>query len=137
MQNVIVNARMMRTYTRVYWQSFADYELDTVAYYERPWLKQLRRLRSGEGIDWTQIPLHQVIKQQLGAWLQPQPVVRSYPHHLSHAAAGFQTSPFERATVVVIDAIGEFDTATIYGAEYDPQVVLCTGAYGCNATHAA
>ena len=43
------------------------------------------------------------------------------PHHLSHAAAGFQTSPFERATVVVIDAIGEFDTATIYGAEYDRQ----------------
>jgi carbamoyltransferase len=34
---------------------FCDYEIDTVAYYERPWLKQLRRLRSGEGIDWNAI----------------------------------------------------------------------------------
>jgi carbamoyltransferase len=39
-------------------------------------------------------------------------------HHLSHAAAGFQTSTFDRATVVVIDAIGEFETTSIYGAEY-------------------
>jgi carbamoyltransferase len=99
---------------------FCDYELDTVAYYERPWLKQLRRLRSGEGIDWNAITTDQVIEQQLGEWLQHPPrQTASYSHHLSHAAAGFQTSPFERATVVVIDAIGEFDTVSIYGAEYD------------------
>ena len=101
---------------------FCDYELDTVAYYERPWLKQLRRLRSGEGIDWNAITTQQVIEQQLGSWLQRPPrSIASYPHHLSHAAAGFQTSPFDRATVVVIDAIGEFDTVSIWGAEYDPQ----------------
>ena len=99
---------------------FCEYELATIAYYERPWLKQLRRLRSGEGIDWQNITTGQVIKNQLGPWLSYLPRhIRSYPHHLSHAAAGFQTSPFERATVVVIDAIGEFDTATIWGAEYD------------------
>jgi carbamoyltransferase len=99
---------------------FCDYEIDTVAHYERPWLKQLRRLRSGEGIDWSQITTQQAVRQQLGSWLQHPPrCTVSYPHHLSHAAAGFQTSPFERATVVVIDAIGEFDTASIYGAEYD------------------
>ena len=99
---------------------FCELELTTIAYYERPWLKQLRRLRSGEGINWSQITTGQVIEQQLGAWLRHRPEhIRSYPHHLSHAAAGFQTSPFDRATVVVIDAIGEFDTASIYGAEYD------------------
>jgi carbamoyltransferase len=38
---------------------------------------------------------------------------------LCHAAAGFQTSPFEDATVVVIDAIGEFDTITIWNAWYE------------------
>jgi len=98
---------------------FADYDVDTVAYYERPWLKQLRRLRSGEGIDWSNITTGQVIQQQLGTWLKHPPErMVSYPHHLSHAAAGFQTSPFDQATVVVIDAIGEFDTATIYAAEY-------------------
>ena len=101
-------------------EEFCDYDIDTIAYYERPWLKQLRRLRSGEGIDWTAITTGQVIQQQLGGWLQHRPRrMTSYSHHLSHAAAGFQTSPFERATVVVIDAIGEFDTVSIWGAEYD------------------
>jgi carbamoyltransferase len=101
---------------------FCEYKLDTVAYYERPWLKQLRRLRSGEGIDWSSVTTGQVIQQQLGSWLQHPPRrTVSYSHHLSHAAAGFQTSPFDRATVVVIDAIGEFDTVSIWGAEYNPQ----------------
>jgi len=45
--------------------------------------------------------------------------VSTHGHHLSHAAAGFQTSPFDQATVVVIDAIGEWDSATIWAAEYD------------------
>ena len=99
---------------------FCEYELETIAYYERPWLKQLRRLRSGEGMDWSNITTQQAVKNQLGPWLTHRPQhIRSYGHHLSHAAAGFQTSPFERATVVVVDAIGEWDTASIYGAEYD------------------
>jgi carbamoyltransferase len=50
---------------------------------------------------------------------QEPDVVHSFNHHLSHAAGGFQTSPYDRATVVVIDAIGEWDTISIWGAEYD------------------
>ena len=42
---------------------------------------------------------------------------------MSHAAAGFQTSPYDDATVVVIDAIGEFDTISIYNAWYDKNGV--------------
>jgi len=34
-------------------------------------------------------------------------------------SSGFQTSPYDDATVVVIDAIGEFDTISIYNAYYD------------------
>lgn len=99
-----------------------EYELDTIAYYERPWLKQLRRLRSGEGVDWSSITTQQVVQQQLGTWLQHPPRrITSYAHHLSHAAAGFQTSPFTKATVVVIDAIGEWDTVSIYAARYNAQ----------------
>ena len=62
------------------------------------------------------------LKKQLGTWYQ-RPAARevAYPHHLSHAASGFQTSPFDRATVVVIDAIGEFDTVSIWGAEYTAE----------------
>jgi len=95
-----------------------DYgSINHIAYYERPWAKQLRRLRSGEGIQWDQLTVTQILNKQLGpgSW----PTISTYNHHLSHAAAGFQTSPYDRATVVVIDAIGEFDTISIWGAEYD------------------
>ena len=87
-----------------------------VAYYERPWKKQLRRLYSGEGIDWNAITLNQVLRKHLRGIRFPE--YSSHNHHLSHAAAGFQTSPFNRATVVVIDAIGEWDTISIWAAEY-------------------
>jgi carbamoyltransferase len=35
-------------------------------------------------------------------------------HHLSHAAGGAFTSPFEEAAVLVMDAIGEFETTSIW-----------------------
>jgi len=99
-----------------------NYDFDTVAYYERPWAKQLRRLYTGEGVQWNQLTVRSIIKKQLGLELYKQVRhVHSYNHHLSHAAAGFQTSTFDRATVVVIDAIGEWDTITIWGAEYDSR----------------
>jgi carbamoyltransferase len=103
-------------------QEFCEYPIDTIAYYERPWLKQLRNFVSGQGIDWSNITLRQVLQNQLGNWLQHPPEhTRTYSHHLCHAAAGFQTSSFDRATCVVIDAIGEFDTISIWGAEYDTK----------------
>jgi carbamoyltransferase len=95
------------------------WQYDTIAWYERPWLHNLQQIYSGQrpNTAWT---THGALKQQLGAWYQkPAENERSYPHHLSHAAAGFQTSPYDRATVVIIDAIGEFDTISIWGAEYD------------------
>jgi len=98
----------------------AGYSIDTIAYYERPWVKQLRNFRAGQGVDWSSVGLQQVLNKQLGpAFRNWTGTTRCYNHHLSHAAAGFQTSSFDRATVVVIDAIGEFDTISIWGAEYD------------------
>ena len=98
-----------------------DYQYATVAFYERPWMHNVQQLYSGQHQlgPWT---TRGALQQHLGAWYS-RPARRevAYPHHLSHAAAGFQTSPFERATVVVVDAVGELDTVSIYGAEYDPQ----------------
>ena len=91
---------------------------DTVAYYERPWAKQLRRLYSGEGIEWNKLSAKRIIEQQFNDKMLIRNRVKTYNHHLSHAAAGFQTSPYDRATVVVIDAIGEWDTISIWAAEY-------------------
>ena len=84
-------------------------------YYERPWVKALRQVRSGEGFNWP------TWKKILGDTYvhMGEPKIRTHGHHLCHVAAGFQTSPFEDATVVVIDAIGEFDTITIWDAWYD------------------
>jgi carbamoyltransferase len=96
--------------------------IDTVAYYERPVMKQLRQWYSGQGIEWNRLSVKKNIHDQIGhANWQDVKHYKNYNHHLSHAAGGFQTSPFERATVVVIDAIGEWDTISIWGAEYDSK----------------
>ena len=91
-----------------------------VAYYETPWKKQLRRLYSGEGIEWNKLSTKKILTEQFGGWAHI-PSYSSHNHHLSHAAAGFQTGPYDRATVVVIDAIGEWDTISIWAAEYDSR----------------
>jgi carbamoyltransferase len=98
------------------------WDFGTIAYYERPWNKQLRQIYSGQGLEWNKLTTRQILAQQIGNAL-PEGMAKSkiinYNHHLSHAAAGFQTSPYDRATVVVIDAIGEWDTISIWGAKYD------------------
>jgi carbamoyltransferase len=94
-----------------------DYELH---YYERPVKKYLRRLRAGEkpsllsmftcmniGLNYTKLLRNGKYR-----------TLHTHDHHLTHAAAGFQTSSFDDATVVVIDSIGEFETITIWDATY-------------------
>jgi carbamoyltransferase len=98
----------------------AEYGPDVVAYYERPWVKQIRQWYAGQGIEWNKLTTKQILRKQLGGQIEPDRVL-SFNHHLSHAAAGFQTSPYEHATVVVIDAIGEWDTISIWAAEYNAQ----------------
>ena len=98
-----------------------EWDYETVAFYERPWLHNIQQWRSGQRQygPWT---TRSALKQHLGEWYQhPAHKEVCYPHHLSHAAAGFQTSLFDRAAVVVIDAIGEMDTISIYLAQYDDQ----------------
>jgi len=100
------------------WDACNTGGVDHMAYYETPWKKQLRQLYSGQGIEWNKLTTGQILQQQLKGFF-PSASHSCYGHHLSHAASGFQTSPYDRATVVVIDAIGEWDTITIWGAEYD------------------
>ena len=87
-----------------------------IAYYERPWLKKTRQLYAGQYKD----IFAPSIEHKLGeVWPRSyMPKIEYHGHHLSHAAAGFQTSPYDDATVVVIDAIGEWDTVSIWDARY-------------------
>jgi carbamoyltransferase len=100
-------------------QECCNYNIDTVAFYERPWMHNLQQWRSGQGLygPWR---AKTAIRKHLGTWYQ-EPARREicFPHHLSHAAAGFQSSPYNSAAVVVIDAIGELDTVSIFRAWYD------------------
>ena len=94
------------------------YAPDTIAYYEKPLSKQLRQWYAGQGLNTQALTLKQVIRQETGGWFLDAKKL-SFDHHKCHAAAGFQTSTFDKATVVVIDAIGEWDTISIWGASYD------------------
>ena len=95
-------------------------------YYERPWLKAIREFMSGQWSRGLKSPLssREIIGEDfISAWpdTQLKNKVKNKPHHKCHAAAGFQTSPYDEATVVVIDAIGEIDCATIWHAYYDKK----------------
>ena len=94
------------------------YDIQSIAYYERPWLHNIQKLISGQRPlgDWR---LRSVLENQLGKSFIRDKSLMCFPHHLSHAAAGFQTSPFDSAAVVVIDAIGELDTISIFFAKFD------------------
>ena len=72
---------------------------DVIAFYEKHWLKQTRRLYSGQG--W---------KSNTSTY------DKSFYHHETHAAAGFYTSKFDSCNILVIDAIGEWDTVSIWKA---------------------
>lgn len=101
----------------------SEHEIHHISYYENPYVKQCRRFMSGEGIDWNNLTVNRILKNQFGKTFlnKHNPTVSYHSHHLCHAAAGFQTSSFDKATVVVIDAIGEFETVSIWTAEYINQ----------------
>ena len=93
-----------------------------VHYYERPYVKAIRQFFAKQEIGplnpVTIIGNHHLYAMNSMAKMQ-RGGVKTHNHHLCHAAAGFQTSPFNDATVVVIDAIGEMDTISIWDATYD------------------
>ncbi len=80
---------------------------EVIHWYEKPKLRAMRRFLAGQGL------VRFSVRQYLKEFGLDVPVLFAY-HHESHAAAGFYTSRFDSATALVIDAIGEFDTASIW-----------------------
>ena len=84
---------------------------DLIAYYEKPWLKKIRiALHGGFGGGKPKFKEHPRLKNV---------PVKYFSHHQSHAAAGYYTSRFTNAVIVVLDAIGEFETSTIWSGHND------------------
>ena len=77
---------------------------ELVCWYENPYKKTLRQILAGQG--WIQN-----VKKYVDA------PIKYYDHHYTHACAGYFTSKFDDCCVVVIDAIGEFQTLTIWEAK--------------------
>ena len=85
---------------------------DKIFWYENPWTKKARQVYAGQyrtAIDLTKLPSYHLKEVGLG----DIPIVYT-PHHASHASTGYYTSKFDSAAVVVIDAIGEWESITIW-----------------------
>jgi carbamoyltransferase len=84
------------------WEDALQYgKSDVTAYYEKPWLKRFRLFRHGGAANWKPTHSYDV----------------SFKHHYSHACAGYYTSYFNKAAIVVLDAMGEFATSTVWTAD--------------------
>jgi carbamoyltransferase len=103
-------------------------DLDQIIFYEDPKLK-LRRLWDQVIADWPrsrhmfehEIPRfvqHKFpIARQIQGHLGYRGAISCSAHHRSHAASAFFTSPFERAVIVTVDGVGEFETAAVHLGE--------------------
>ncbi len=93
---------------------------DRVVYYERPLLKKTRQAYAGQ---WSEVFSRTNVPQNyLNAF--GIKIDEYVSHHESHAAAGFFTSPFYDAMVLTVDAIGEWDTTSIWQAQ-GKRLELC------------
>lgn len=79
---------------------------DLIAYYEKPMLKRARIFMHG-GFGGAK-PNFLTHPRLIGV------PVKYFKHHKSHAAAGYYTSKFNDAAIIVLDAIGEFNTSTVW-----------------------
>ncbi len=81
-----------------------------IYFYERPLLKRSRQLLAGQ---------FDLLKQQM-----PKSYLKQFAnvpityvdHHESHAAAGYYTSGYESAAILVVDSIGEWETLSVWRA---------------------
>jgi carbamoyltransferase len=77
---------------------------DAIGYYEKPWLKKARTsIFGGHSSPYS------AVKERF-----PNSKIENFKHHYSHACAGYYTSKFDDAAIVVLDAIGEFETTSIW-----------------------
>ena len=100
---------------------------DEIHWYETQWLKRLRQIRSGQWRLALTKESPETTLKNLGletytapgllddlSYIEDSAWFKSHRHHASHAAAGYYTSPYRDAAVLVIDSIGEFETLTIW-----------------------
>lgn len=101
-------------------------DLDYIVYHEDPQTKFTRTLASSfKNFPFSLGSFIKTAKDMIsvGFWIKndiskaldisPRKIIFS-PHHLSHAAHAFFTSPYQEAAIMTIDAVGEWSTACIF-----------------------
>lgn len=100
---------------------------DRIFWYEQPWLKKLRQAKAGQ---WDQVFDFKILPQAYLNRIRVHYAPVTYTaHHASHAAAGYYTSPFNHCAVVVLDAIGEFECATIWEGKHGELKKVWSASY--------
>jgi carbamoyltransferase len=103
-------------------------DINKIAYYEKPLLK-LERVLETLSHTWPmslrqyldhmpsqlshKITIQETLKHEFGCTRE----LYYIPHHLSHAAASYFTSPYKEAAVVIIDGVGEWATTSLWHAQ--------------------
>jgi carbamoyltransferase len=82
---------------------------DIIFWYENPLLKATRRIWAGQK-NWYKNPRSYFTD----VGYNPECPIEWGNHHKSHFAAGYYTSPFVSSATLVIDAIGEWTTSSIW-----------------------
>ncbi len=100
-------------------------EVDWVVFYEKPFVKFERLLLTGLA---TFPRSAGVFRESMQRWISDKLWVKSHmarklgvpkkkllfaDHHMSHAAAGFFTSPYKESAILTVDGAGEWTTATM------------------------
>lgn len=86
-------------------------EPELICWYENPLRKRMRQFTAGQGLFIDNFTKYFNCKHKF------------IDHHYSHACAGYYTSNFIRSAILVIDAIGEYQTMTIWEAN-GPDIQL-------------
>ncbi|MBI4134060.1 MAG: hypothetical protein HY475_01405, partial [Candidatus Terrybacteria bacterium] len=110
-------------------------DIEALAYYEKPLLK-FERILDGfvqtypfslkpflRGIpEWLRVKVQvkRILRKELGF----QGKIFFVPHHVSHAAAAFFSSPFTKAAVLSVDGVGEYQTTGLWLGERNTLVPL-------------
>ncbi|MBI4097383.1 MAG: hypothetical protein HY428_03130, partial [Candidatus Levybacteria bacterium] len=110
-------------------------DLDYVVFYEKPYWKFQRILLSTLAAYPSAVTL---FAKAMVAWFSEKLWVRSnlayelavasekilfVPHHISHAAASFYPSGFEKSAILTLDGVGEWTSGT-YGIGNDKDITL-------------
>ena len=100
-------------------------DIDEVDWYEIPELKKDRVLQTFKKRWWKTRKLKKKFLQNYKV-NDPVKILREMgyegdivytPHHLSHAAFSYLTSPFKESAILSVDGVGEWDTVSIWKGE--------------------